>query len=333
MISAPRQSWRDAIDAKVSTLAWLRSEHGQRWMYLKCKLEGQEYSDNTRLLQQGLYSAVVPQLEGARPFFVSRDMCRMVEAAAETFKPEPIYPTDLLNLNGFLLYERPFTIPDRFDNPVTIKAVSWSPAMADTNLRPDRLLTREDEIIEWLEERHRQGVTDGLALTLYSEPDREDWKPGAVVPACEPLHITPWWWGMSFEGNEISEAGRATGAEWWWKIIQTTFRLMQQRITVRHTERPHRAQRREMQRLDIYGHDVTVVMLRREHAKHSGEPMGEMHYSHRFIVEGHWRNQHYSSLGPKEDPRAHRQIYIADYEKGPEGTPLIIKQRAYTWTR
>jgi hypothetical protein len=61
-------------------------------------------------------------------------------------------------------------------------------------------------------------------------------------------------------------------------------------------------------------------------------------YSHRFFVGaatgGFWRNQHYPSLGPKEDPSAHRQIWIAPFIKGDENLPLVIKpRRAFVWSR
>lgn len=327
----PRASWRDALDTQLEMVRWVESTGGQRWMKLKCLLENQEYEQRTQALITGLYSIVPDQLRSGVPFFVSRDMCRLVEAASETFQPEPIFPTDVLNLCGFLYYERPFQVPDRFDHPVTIKAISWQPMMGDQDIQPDRVLTRDDEFVEWLEERHSKGLVDGLALTIYAQPDPEEWSGRAadvMVPPLEPLHVTPWWWGMTFDGNEWTEGGVPTGAAWWWKIVQTTWRLMQQHITVRHPERPWRPQRREAKRMGVPEHDVVVVRLRREKGDgHHDEPMSERHFSHRFIRHEHWRNQWYPSV------QKHRQIWIADTIVGPEDAPLIIKPRAYNWTR
>ena len=324
---APRASWRDAYDTQLDMVRWIESDNGQLWMSIKLQLEGAEYEPRTRDMMAGLFKSIPSQLRSGDPYFVSREMCRLVEAAAETFEPEAIYPTDVLSLVGFLYFEQPFQVPDRFDRPVTIKAIGWQPAMANNDLNPDRVLTREDELVEWLEERHAKGLIDGLVMTIYSEPNPEHW-PAGHMPPLEPLHITPWWWGMSFEGNEVTEGGTPTGAEWWWKIVQTTFRLMQQHITVRHSERPLRPQRRDAKRINVPERDVVVVTLRRERSKgQHDEPMSEAHYDHRFIVGGHWRNQWYPSA------RTHRQIWIAPYEKGPEGAPLIIKPRAYAWTR
>jgi len=326
----PRQSWRDAFDAQIAQVEWTRSDEGQRWLYIKFREESKEYEDpRTRAIQEMLYRTETSRIQGAVPIFVSADMCRLVEAAAETFMPEPIYPTDLLDVQGFMWYERPFVIPDRYTRPITIAAVSWSPALTDEDIKPDRLFTREDELHEWLEERHRQGKTDGLGITLYTKiplAERESLD-GMVLPPVAPIHLTPWWWGQEFKGNEVTPEGRPTGSVHWWKLLQVSFRLMQQTITVRHHERPHRAQRREAKRFHIVDRDVVVVRLRREKTQTNGEPMSEMHYTHRFIVHHHWRNQWYPSVGK------HRQIFIADYEKGPEGAELVIRPRAYNWSR
>jgi hypothetical protein len=334
---APRETWRDALDVQHEMVRWLESKYGQYWLDTKERLEGEGLMPRTRDLQHVMFQSVPLQVRGGVPIFVSSDMCRLVEAAAPSFQPEPIWPTDVLNLSGFLYYERPFQVDDRFNRPTNIKALSWTPVMADSAINPERLLSRDDEVMEWLEERHRKGLVDGISLTLYSEPDKNEWQTElgsrqltatVPMPPLEPMHVTPWWWGMEFEGNEFDENGVPTGAAWWWKIVQVTFRLMQQRIGTRYKQRPYRPQRREAKRMRMPDNDVLVVTLRREHSTHKpGEPMREMHYDHRFIVEGHWRNQYYPST------KNHRQIYIADYEKGPEGAPLIIKPRAYKWTR
>jgi hypothetical protein len=185
--------------------------------------------------------------------------------------------------------------------------------------------SRDDEYREYLEERHRQGQQDGLSIALYQTGDF-DWPEEYPRPPLIPAHCTPWWWGMQFEGNDITEAGRPSGAGHWWGIVQTTLRLMQQRISAHHTEQAPRSSRRYAKRLNLVDRGVTVVTLRRERSHEHVEPGQEFHYSHRFIVGGHWRRQPYKG-------GVIRQIWIADYEKGPEGAPLIIKPRAYRWTR
>lgn len=328
-----RHNWHDAMTARLAQHAWSASPDGQRWLRNKFNRDSSEYREYPEIvsLMNRLYASEVSRLAGATPFFVSADMTTLVEHASKQFRPEAIYPTDVLKLQGFMWYERPLPLLDRFGREVQLRAVSWQPIMGNEDVKPDRLLSRDDEVREYLGERHDQGKVDGLALTLYEDltpDDLKNWPASMTRPTVAPLHITPWWWGMSYEGNEVTVTDRPTGAEWWWRVVQSTWRLMQQHVAVRHYERPTRPQRREAQRVHVSADDVVVVRLRRETVKHNGEPLTEMHYSHRFMVEGHWRNQWYPS------GQVHRQIYIADYEKGPEGAPLILRpNRVFNWNR
>lgn len=343
-----KHNWHDAMAARLAQYAWQSSQSGQHYLHALFQHNVAEYLDHQNVvdLMRSLYKSEQVRLQGGTPFFVSDGMVELIEFAMASFNPEPIYPTDLLKLQGFLWYERPLMILDRFGRPMAVRAVSWNPAMGGDDVKPDRLLTRDDEVREYLGERLAQGKVDGLAITLYTDQiggnpkdgvalmtkeTVEPWPTDVVRPPVLPFHLTGWWWGMSYEGNEVTIGGRPTGADWWWKAIQTTWRLMQQHVAVRHYERPTRPQRREAKRMDVSGDEVVVVRLRREKSTHSGEPLTEMHYSHRFMVgwpDGFWRNQWY------ESEQVHRQIWIAPYEKGPEGTPLIIKpNRVYNFNR
>lgn len=181
-------------------------------------------------------------------------------------------------------------------------------------------------------------VWDGVCLSLYELTTGKAWETyvgeryaqvlHVPVPRVLHVHSTPWWLGHTFDGNEVDSGGQPTAAAGWWKLIQTTFRLMQQRIAAHHPERPDRPARREAKRVGLQGdRDIVVVRLRRERSEHHGET-GEANYSHRFIVSGHWRNQWYPS------GHVHRQIWISPYVKGPEDAPLKMPPRkVYQWTR
>lgn len=184
-----------------------------------------------------------------------------------------------------------------------------------------------------------QKIYHGVCLSLYENTTGYDWSryvnPDLVramtcpVPTLLHMHSTPWWLGHTFDGNEVDENGVPTGAESWWSIVQTTLRLMQQRIAVHHEQRPDRGARREAQRSGFKKEPkVVVVRLRRESSeRHVGESE-PANYSHRFIVSGHWRNQWYPS------GQVHRQIWISPYVKGPEDAPLRVPPRkVYQWTR
>lgn len=349
-----RQGWQDAYDAQMGMWRWLRSERGQRWLGAKFRVEVlDEFKNRPDLIELmgQLFSVEPGRLLGAIPTFVSAEMCDVVGAASETFQPEPLYPSDLLIPTGFLWFERPFTIPDRYDKPVTIAAFSWSPLLGMTEqeiideksrfeiLDKGRLTRhaafepRDDgKMLNWLTERQQEGShVDGISICLYAPTKDDPWPHDQLgpPPRIVPMHFTPWWFAMDLDGNRIDDEGKPTGAEWWWKILQTTFRLMQQHISVRHNQQATRPQRREAKRLGFAADDVVVVRLRREsagtHEAHEAEPAN---YSHRFIVSGHWRNQFYPASN------MHRQIWISPYVKGPEDQPLVVKpRRAVVWSR
>jgi len=337
-----RQHWRDAVEVHTEAAHWAASDAGANFIRARFQYDMDEYSEYPDIVHliQTVFVAARYNLAQAVPLFVSAEMGMLVESATYDatvrFEPEPLYPTDVVELDGFMYFERPFEIPDRFGRNIEIGAVSWTPIMDPSDRTgSDRVLTRDDEMREWLETRHRLGLQDGIAITLWSPTDSKDvaekWDEaiGGFRPRVIPIHITPWWWGMSFSDNDVTVDGRPTGAEHWWRLVQITWRLMQQHIVVRRKEALPRPLRRERSRYGIPPNDCVVVTLRRERDPDRGDgPTGEeAHYSHRFIRRGHWRNQWYSS------ERVHRQIYIAQTIVGDENLPLIIKPHAYAWTR
>lgn len=331
-----RQTWQDAYDAQMGLWRWYRTPGGHRFLQQSYAMAASAAAsakvadpEGLQMLLAGLYGAEEQKMLTADPVFVSAEMCDVVEAAAEGFKPEPIYSTDFLTHTGFCWYERPFTIADRFDEPLGLRGWSWcrlqtAPKGTDEASLP-RLdpLTVDGTVID-MEGDRPEDFTEGLAITLYADCDVKPRTPLGFAPT----HVTPWWFGMTFDGNEVDEAGNPTGAAWWWRICQVTLRLMQQRIAVSHTERASRPQRRAAERSGWNDREVQVVRLRRERGE-AHEPSGQdANYSHRFVVGGHWRNQWYPS------GQVHRQIWISPYVKGPDDKPLVVKpRRAYTWDR
>jgi hypothetical protein len=339
-----RPHWHDAYDAQTALWRWYRTRLGEEFLL-------SSYRDSARNLNPEAQSMLMDLHRGERtrmldldPIYVSGEMCEVVAAASESFDPEPLLETDLMTPRGFLLYEQAFSVPDRFDNPTWIKAIAWQRIFNTSGAmeREEHNELIEKIISEWPEYQPGAiGVVEdqiealpgvvpyGITLTIYTDAHKEKFDHPSHFPPVVPLHMTPWYFGMSFDGNEVDENGLQTGAEWWWKIVQTTFRLMQQRIAHKTLSRPDRASRREGAKLKVPDErEVVVVRLRRE-AGERQEPSGEdANYSHRFIVSGHWRNQPYPSEG------IHRQIWISPYVKGPEDKPLVVRpRRVYQWER
>lgn len=344
-----RPAWHDAYDMQMALWRWYRTDQAQRWMRTSYDINARDLRGDTVRLLREMYLAELSRLLECDPLYVSRDMCELVAAAAETFQPEPLLESDVLTPRGFLYFAEPFPVQDRFDTPTTIAAASWSRTWSidDKQGATERLEQVLDaRVTGELEDGTRLGwdqiedemeaagaEASGLSLTLYAIT-----KPSSVAkiggvgayPPLLPLHITPWWFGMTFDGNEVDELGQPTGAAWWWRILQTTFRLMQQPLAHRTLVPLDRGGRREAKRWKARPDtEIVVVRLRREEGDHiHGDDHGTANYSHRFIRSGHWRNQWYPSI------KSHRQIWIAPTVVGDPSLPLIVRpRRVYQWTR
>ena len=354
-----RPHWHEAFDAQMALWRWYRGSGGQRWMRESYRANMKAHSEEIRETILGLYDAEMGRLIDCDPVYVSEEMCELVDAARESFAPEPLYETDLITPRGFMWFAKPLLMQDRFDIPVAIRAVSWTRGYAfPTGAKEDEFratILSEEKFLVHGDRMHAdemQGYVDeglivphGVAITLYADRDHylnvtqernsnvqtPDWAYAATstVPVV-PFHLTPWHFNESFGGNEVDENGEPTAASQWWTMTQTCFRLMQQRISVKHRNRPDRASRREAKRAGLtHEPEVLVVRLRREASEpHPDHEPSEANYSHRFIVGAHWRMQPYKSEGIV------RQIWIAPYVKGNPELPLIIKpRRVFQWER
>jgi hypothetical protein len=362
-VQAPkrRPSWQQAYDKQMEAWRFVCSPLGRHWLAESWIRSSRGMNAGTKDMLEVLYRIEHDKLLTSDPIFVSSEMCEIVAVAYPDFRPEPLVPTDLVTLCGFMCFETPFVVKDRRGIVTDIHAVAWQPVlgrlttewltgrliedgvgtgmMTRTELEQvrERFLTN-DYVAEWAsaESGDANVSIDGLNISLYSSTDTMSFEQlrgigDGVIPSILPMHVTPWWFGMSYEENETDENGDETAADTWWKIVQTTFRLMQQRISHAHRERPERAARREGVRRGFHSNDVTIVRLRRESnpdEAHDDGESGAANYSHRFIVSGHWRDQWY----PSES--LHRQLWISPYVKGPEDKPLVVSpRRAFTWSR
>ena len=347
-MKAPHQRphWHAAYDAQTALWRWYRTPIGEGFLMQSYREAAENMNPETRTMLMDLHRGERTRLLDLDPIYVSEEMCEVVTAASESFAPEPLLDTDLITPRGFLYYETPFDVPDRFDKPTWIKAIAWQ-RIFDTSQAMEK--EAHNELIQKLIAEYPEyqpgaiGIIEdqieqlpgirahGITLTIYTDRHKEEFTHPELFPPVVPLHLTPWYFGMSFDGNEVDENGLETGAEWWWKIVQTTFRLMQQRIAHKTLSRPDRASRREGAKLRIPDErEVVVVRLRREKGE-TAEPTGEKaNYSHRFIRDGHWRNQPY---GPRANP-TYRQIWIYPTVVGDPELPLIIRpRRVYQWER
>lgn len=339
-----RPRWHDAYDAQMGLWRFYRQPRGQYWLMREFERSAKGLSGETRNMLADLWGGEPQRLLAADPFYVTGNMCEVVEAARHSFQPEPILPTDFLSPVGFCFYETPFVMESK-SVITSIGAFSWQPIIAtfrEGEELPDAIRELPEGMVDieggaspfldaW------QAGHGGVALTLYASTEAEEAEDHEGYALLKQMfghrlwamHATPWWFGMEFSGNEVDELGIPTGAVAWWQLLQTTLRLMQQRIAHHTNERLDRHTRRDAVRHGYREREVVVVRLRREgHDYVATEPEHDVPWSHRWIVGGHWRNQPYPSEG------IYRQIWISPYVKGPEDKPLVIRpRRVYQWER
>ena len=76
--------------------------------------------------------------------------------------------------------------------------------------------------------------------------------------------------------------------------------------------------------------NVTIIELRRpaSAARDGAEGASGRQYRRRWWVDGHWRQQ---ACGPGRTQR--KPIWVSPYVKGPEGSPLVAKERVHVLRR
>lgn len=114
-------------------------------------------------------------------------------------------------------------------------------------------------------------------------------------------------------------------------LVRTAIRLSRESVVgEQQTERVvSGGRKRKPEQIDDV---VLAVLRRRRYASEAEREREDREYSHRWIVRGHMRNQPVGSRSAEGGQR-HERIWIAPYIKGPEGKPLVVKDRVQVWRR
>lgn len=113
------------------------------------------------------------------------------------------------------------------------------------------------------------------------------------------------------------------------KLVPTLWLLLQQKVAVRRIVYADRVtRRRAMERGEVEPPTITVIELRKPIHVQSGERGSTpVDWSHRWMVNHHWRYQYHPSTGQNS------WVYIAEHVKGPDDKPLVLKDRVFAWVR
>jgi hypothetical protein len=316
--------WEEVLDIQLEVSAFLTSETGHgfgaNWFrlnyadpYLSPFIGGP--TDTARQMADGRRWAESTGVGvfNAEPIYVDPDMMTVVEAAVAGFHSEPLVETDLITREGFLVLPRPLWM---------------QPAVGAVLDDGSRDLGRRQN---WTVAYWRANPA-GITLSLFHNmdlPDDIDRAHAGEANALRrhtryvPTHNTNWLFGEMHPGT-----GLRLGHEDAQVQMQAIWRLLNQTLAVRTKQRPPRAFLRRALRMKMPNEHVTIVRLRRPPQESEPGDPSVVHWSHRWVVGGHWRNQWYSSLA------LHRQIWISPYVKGPDDLPLIVnKARIFALVR
>jgi hypothetical protein len=113
------------------------------------------------------------------------------------------------------------------------------------------------------------------------------------------------------------------------KFLMALWLLMSQRIAVKEArEAPRAVRRRFIRDHDAEPPGTIMIRLRRPSLDNGHEAASSpVNWTHRWMVDGFWRNQYHPSTGQ------HIPTWIAPYIKGPGDKPIVLKDRMYTFVR
>jgi hypothetical protein len=282
--------WEDTIDTQVKVMRHLDRVLRAPALYVTGRGEA---DDADTQFAAYLTSVCAELLADATPIYVAPEMAAIWRAAEPEFEPEPFRESDLIVRSGLallsegteisrLITDEPGQSPETGDLvPARIRALLWGPA--------------KDGEVAIVGLGYPDDQPEGMGMTQI----------GAHV------------WAPILHDAFVVD-GEFKRHDNYLRAAQAFFALMRQFVPM--PEKLPRARRRAAQR-DGRPTEVKIMRLRRVQSRPSDELNSPVDWSCRWVVEGHWRNQWYPSLGE------HRQKWIAGYVKGPEGKPLRDPQR------
>lgn len=253
------------------------------------------------------------EIARSRLWWVGRDACDLVEAAAPSMPPATLTPDFIPDEFGFVCWERTLQGRDaqNEDNTVPVDFLSW----ARTYITAEQIPAVS--MISWV---HMEDL--GIALPL----GRSDWTIGEDTDHAPVMDEAAW--PLADPGHY--EAATASIIEDR-RLLAALWQLSSQRSVFDAVEvEPDRATRRRLERRQQEAPSVRLVNLAARH-RAAGDPesgSGESgrEYTRRWIVEGHWRQQ---ACGPRWSQ--HRPVWIHPHVKGPEDKPLVVPDSVKVW--
>jgi hypothetical protein len=310
--------WQHALDVQMDQQKWHVSDDGDRWtryffesyfdkfrdLYEEYPLwaEAEAWRTNQNL-KECLYRGDT--------IFVTKDMQHLLLQAAHDLPSDIRFDIrTLITPMGFVLLEETMYGQDAHDKKLGVNAMAWHVV---------RLATVDD---------HDPDISrDGLIIYFFTPTDdvEDEINPGAIammhkynipVPPLSLCHYYPTADGVQLPKDDIPGSELIVGLL---KLFVAMQLLAQQKIGEPQRMSPPRAARKRAIKWDMHNQRyITLITLRRKSVKREGDPH-PIDWSHRWVVQGHWRRQ--------PDKHGWHWVYIYEHVKGPEDKPLIIRER------
>lgn len=330
------QPWERALSAQHEIIGFVSSDWGKRYFKFWLDDRSEKYGTATSSTSASAFVNVLPDMMAAEPIFITSEMQELTYSAMESFDArEEVVESDFFLRAGFVYLEEPFVTLDQENKRVAWRAISWriedmtfaeARGEMDYQQITDRVLAGEEIEVE---------VKPGIRFIMWSHvEDDDDYEITfhEIDQASRRFGSSGTKWlvahALTLPLSSISGTRDTTGDKHSSTLlfVRVINKLMGEKIVTRSRYKASRSLRRYSQRINLPISEILVCELRRRSTP--SEPTGERrNFSHRFIVHGFWRNQWYPSIG------MHRQKYIADYIKGPDDAPLVIKKRVWNWDR
>lgn len=296
--------WSQALDWHADLVRWWQTDAAERYasaFYTDSNLE-EERGEAFHPLNQrdrphdSVAREMVLLLNEAPTYWITAEMVDLVDAAWKSMPRQPLRTTDLPTMSGFAVFARRLWIWSDDDDRTAMRAIAWY--VTDAGLAIEAYMAKADLVAS---SEHY-----GLDLDAGTRGN---------MPPLVVMHANGWKLGDDYADQHLR------------KWLYCAWILMGQRLAQTGEARPDRATRRRLEDTFARDRQVRVVTLRRPTQRTDPDEEHTVDWSHRWMVDGHWRNQWCPST------KEHRLTFIAPYVKGPEGLPFKEKDRVMVWKR
>lgn len=256
--------------------------------------------------------------------YVAEPFCELVRAAAPSLPTTTNFAQeDMPGPFGFMFFSLEFPLFSHlFEHPTTW-AVQWVQTANGETWEPQGVMTW------WFADKAATIASMPEVMRLTSDKTVEDVREMQFLinetgPPMMPMMTAEVKFGSQLSALEgVDKPG---DPYWFFRYLVTTWNLQRQRVTRTTETYPPRATQRRMSR-EGYAADLAKVRVIDLGGSNSAGDGTGREYHHRWVVNGHWRNQWYPSL---ED---HRPVWISPYTKGPEDAPFLTGEKVYRWKK